>query len=336
MNSLLTALLSPTPSTSFTPLWSGDLAAAAPEPFAWLWQGFLAPGNVTPLTSRWKAGKTTLVSILVSRMGAGGALAGLPLAAGRAVVVTEESPAQWQQRSGRLDFGNHVCWICRPFAGLPRRYQWLDFLSQLTELCRHNTVALVVIDPLAAFLPGHSENDAAAMMDALVPLQSLKALGVSILLSHHPRKKASAPGLAARGSGALSGYADVLIEMHPFTSATTDRRRRLEAFSRYDDTPRDLVIELNADGNDYTTHGDASAAEFSSNWDLVRAVLECAPGKLTRSEILASWPETHPAPAEVTLSRWLERAVGLGALLREGSGHRNDPYRYGLAGRRST
>src|ERR1051325_6318306 len=50
----------------------------------WLWHGSLAPGNVTLLTSQWKSGKTTLVSVLLDRMKAGGQLAGLPVAAGKA------------------------------------------------------------------------------------------------------------------------------------------------------------------------------------------------------------------------------------------------------------
>jgi hypothetical protein len=51
------------------------------------------------------------------------------------------------------------------------------------------------------------------MLEFLLPLQRLTALGLSVLLLHHPSKAATATGLAARGSGALSGFADILIEM---------------------------------------------------------------------------------------------------------------------------
>jgi hypothetical protein len=327
----------PTPhetSPNFTALWSADLqAAASRQPFTWLWQGYIAPGNVTLLTSRWKSGKTTLVSVLLSRLKSGGVLAGLPLAAGKAVVVTEESPAQWQQRAARLDFGNHVCWLCRPFPGKPRRDAWLRLLDHLAELCRAHHVALVVIDPLAAFLPSHAECSADAMLDALLPLQTLKSQGVSVLLSHHPSKKASAPGLVARGSGSLSAYVDVLIEMHRCTPAETDRRRRLQAFSRYDATPRELVIELTADGCDYVALGDFEAAEFAASWDVLRVILDGAPQKLTRRDILRRWPPSHAAPAGITLWRWLDRAVGQGLLRRDGAGQKKSPFRYWLPSR---
>jgi AAA domain len=47
-----------------------DLAKQRFTPPTWLWHGFLGPGKVTLLTSQWKSGKTTLVSLLLARMGA--------------------------------------------------------------------------------------------------------------------------------------------------------------------------------------------------------------------------------------------------------------------------
>jgi hypothetical protein len=111
-------------------LWGAvHLAAAARASTAWLWQGYLAPGSVTLLTSRWKAGRTTLVSVLLSRMKTGGQLAGLSLVAGKAVVVSEEGTDRWQRRHQRLDFGDHVGWFCRPFRGKPSRADWSAFLD---------------------------------------------------------------------------------------------------------------------------------------------------------------------------------------------------------------
>src|SRR5439155_18267991 len=106
-------------------LWGmGGLNAAARPGTSWVWQGYLARGAVTLLTSQWKAGKTTLVSILLARMAAGGELAGLALAPGKAIVVSEEGPEHWLRRGARLNFGDHVGWFCRPFRGRPRRDEW--------------------------------------------------------------------------------------------------------------------------------------------------------------------------------------------------------------------
>jgi len=90
---------SPTPPTLSTDgvqtgptlLWgSAALQAGTPRDMPWLWHGYLAPGALTLLTSQWKSGKTTLVSILLAKLRTGGELAGLALAPGRAVIVSEE------------------------------------------------------------------------------------------------------------------------------------------------------------------------------------------------------------------------------------------------------
>ena len=60
----------PVPASKFT---------AIEHPFEWIWPGFLATGCTTLLTGEWKAGKTTLLSILLSRFGIGGTIAGRPV-----------------------------------------------------------------------------------------------------------------------------------------------------------------------------------------------------------------------------------------------------------------
>ena len=85
------------PAACLPPLQWGmtSLRSGAGAGLRWLWHGYLAPGVVTLLSSQWKTGKTTLASVLLSRMKAGGVLAGRALAATRAVVISEEPAAQW-------------------------------------------------------------------------------------------------------------------------------------------------------------------------------------------------------------------------------------------------
>ena len=49
------------PSAKFPLLWLDDLRRQAEVQRTWLWQGYLAPGNVTLLTRAPKCGKTTQV-----------------------------------------------------------------------------------------------------------------------------------------------------------------------------------------------------------------------------------------------------------------------------------
>lgn len=295
----------------------------------WLWHGYLAPGNVTLLTSQWKSGKTTLIAVLLNRLRAWGRLAGRAVAPGKAIVISEESTMHWQLRSQKLAFGDHVCWLCQPFAGRPHPHQWQALLDHILGLRRQHGIDLVAIDTLASFFPGRTENAAAAMLETVMPLQRLTSAGMSVLLAHHPRKGEVLPGQAARGSGALSGYVDILIERGwhgPPNSA--DRRRRLRGYSRYEETPRRLLIELTPDGQDYLALGDFEDSP-DARWTVLEAVLQTAGGKLTRRDIQAAWPANEPAPDAVTLWRWLDAAVHEGRLLREGTGHKNNPYRPG-------
>src|SRR5579864_4359325 len=114
------------------------------EQFSWVWEGYLAPGNVTLLTSQWKSGKTTLISILLSRLREGGEFLGLSLAAGKAVVVTEESRTLWKPRHKKLNL-EHISFLFRPFLGKPSLDDWRDLIEHLADLHKDG-VTLAIID----------------------------------------------------------------------------------------------------------------------------------------------------------------------------------------------
>jgi hypothetical protein len=318
----------------YKPLCDIGIHADRPGGDRWLWQGYLAAGNVTLLVGPWKAGKTTLLSVLFARLAAGGALAGLAVRPGRAVLITEEEEDLWHERAQRLGIGGHVTVLARPFRGRrPTPDQWYQLIDSL--VARHESVGfdLVVIDPLADFLPSRTENNAAVVLDMLMPLQELTRRRVGGLILHHPHKGPTIVGQAARGSGALCGSVDILLELEPVNGlADDDRRRRLSAFSRHRSTPRRLVIELTADGTDYVSLGDDLGHEFNDNWKVLSGVLEDATKKLTRAEILAQWPADFVKPSAVMLWRWLDRAVTDGRVLMEGTGRRNHPFQYWLDG----
>jgi hypothetical protein len=155
-----------------------------------------------------------------------------------------------------------------------------------------------------------------------------------VLLLHHPRKGRVLDGQAGRGSGALGAFADVLVEMRPYAAPSSDDRRRvLNSYARHEETPRQLVIALKDDGTDYAAHGDVQQEQIRENWARVRAVLEDATRKLTRRQLRAAWPADDPKPADITLWRWLDRAVGQGLVRRDGSGRSHGAFRYWLPGK---
>jgi hypothetical protein len=317
--------------SSFRPgVWDGEAALLERPEVAWLWQGYLAAGKITLLTSLWKSGKTTLVSLLLAARHHGGGLAGLPVRPGVTAVISEEDDDLWAERRRRLDFGGKACFFCQPFDRRPTFDEWLELLDHLHQLRRERGLDLVVVDTLISFLPGRNENNAVVVQEGLQPLRKLSRAGVAVLLLHHPRRGDPPLGQAARGSGAFDGFPEICLEMrHPGGDPFT-RRRLLHALSRIRETPRSRVIELNAAGTDYEVIAEAEVDDFRGNWDVVLMVLEEAHHPLTRREMLAAWPADFPKPAEATLWKWLSRAAELGLARMQGSGRRSDPFRYWL------
>src|SRR5438876_140384 len=126
----------------------GDIQSL-PSPTAnWLWDGFLAAGKVTLLTSLWKTGKTTLLSILLAKMKAGGELAGRRVSAARPAVVSEESPDYWAERGQRLNLAPDIGLLCQPFAAKPTLAEWHALMDQVGVLNQKKGINLLVIDPL--------------------------------------------------------------------------------------------------------------------------------------------------------------------------------------------
>lgn len=235
----------PSPAVRFSPVAGpytavvcADLHSAPASERDWLWDGYLRPGEITLLTSQWKSGKSTVVAVLLARMQTGGELAGRAVRAGKVVIVSEEDAALWHERSTALGLGAPICLFCRPFLGKPREQDWLGLLDQIGRMHEQYGVDLLVIDSLANLAPLRSENEAGEMLRALLPLQRLTTRGMAVLVLHHPRKGTLVPGQAARGSGALSGFVDIIIEMQRLGAGhPSDRRRRLRAYSRHHATP---------------------------------------------------------------------------------------------------
>lgn len=305
----------------------------------WLWQGYIVAGGITLLTSRWKIGKTTLLTVLLQRLRTGGELAGLSVAPASVCVLSEESASLWRRRGERFDFGSTTRFCCRPFVTKPSHEQWARLVDRLRGELSDGPRSLLVVDTLAALMPAGVEANPDGLLHALKPLQSLAESGAAVLVLHHPAKRSRQPGLAARGTGALSAAADVLIEMSGLAGVPEDdRRRRLAAWSRYDETPRELIVELTADGLDYrTSAADPPVADVDQEQEraltLIHGVLERTARQQTRESLVRQWPDRR-VPSAATVWRWLETGVARGLFERQGSGRRGSPHRYHLAGQK--
>ncbi len=314
-------------SPATNPRWKGKpISVIANQPGMkadWLWEGFLARGCITDFYGFWKSGKTTLVAALLHHMAAGGALAGRMVRAGKALVVTEEAESLWAERYEAFRLQDNVFIISRPFLKRPTLKEWEAFITCLVQQVVEEKFDLVVFDALPNLWPVEDENDAAQVIAALMPLMAVTQAGAAVLLIRHPRKSGGAEGTAGRGSGAVSGFVDVIVEMRRYRAEEPeDTRRVLTVYSRFE--PFEMVIRWNG-GPDYEALGAPGAYETRAQ----------------REQLLEALAENEGATAEElaqvlgmpfkTVHRHLQELLRAGRVRREGTGKRGSPYRWFLA-----
>lgn len=294
-------------------------------PPEWVWTGYLARGFATLLGALWKAGKTTLVSWLLHDLEHGGGLA--PGQRGiTALVVSEECQRLWMQRRDHLGLGDAVHLVPSPFRMRPTPSEWAAFVEHVAELVRTRGYGLVVFDALPALWPVANENDAAQVLEALTPMRAITEAGAALLLVNHPRKGDATEAQSSRGSGALPGWVDIIVEMRRHRPEDrADRRRVLSAYSRFEDTPVEAVLELRDDG--YAYIGDRAMLNEEERKRTIAQVLRDSDGALTVQEVKSRWP-SQMVPGAATLRADLQAGAESGLWMRTGAGKRNDPHRF--------
>ncbi len=173
------------------------------------------------------------------------------------------------------------------------------------------------------------ENDASQVIRTISPLHRWTEIGAAVLLSHHPKKGDAAEGQAARGSGALAAFVDVIIEMRRYNAADRkDTRRVLTTYSRYEQSPPEVVVDFKE--NHYAVVGTKGEANQGDRLRVTKAMLPTAlPGR-TIEELLEAWPSgsSIPKPGDRTLAGDLSEAFDAGQVQRSGEGKKGDPYRF--------
>jgi hypothetical protein len=293
----------------------------------WLWHGCIVRRHTTLFTALMKGGKTTFVSHLLRALQDGASFCGRVTTRCRTLVISEESQAIWAQRRDALGLDDSLETMCRPMMGKPTFAEWADFLLHVRGCATDRAVDIIAFDTVAAFTPWRNENDSAEVMTAVTPLNLLTEAGFAVVLFHHSGKADQTEGRAARGSTALTGAVDIILEMRRYRpDEATDRRRVLSGLGRFDEVPDEMVVELSDDGTSYTACGDKKAVAARELRDAILAVLPTEAPGLTASDVHADMPEdTRPRRGDVG------KALLLGAdrdWICAGSGKRGDPYRF--------
>lgn len=293
----------------------------------WLWEGMIARGHTTLFSALMKAGKSTLMAYLLRALQHGVSFLGRDSTRCRTLVISEESQAIWRRRRDTLGLDDSLHLLCRPMVAKPSFADWAGFLAHVRDKAR-DTFDLVAIDTLSAFAPWRNENDAAEVQATLTPLNQLTEAGHAVLLFHHHGKGDQSEGKAARGSTALAGAVDVLLEMRRYKpDDREDRRRVVSGLGRFDEIPTEVVIALKADGTDFTAEGDRKAIAAREMAEAIPAYLKPEPPGRTADEIHEAMPKDG-RPKRGDLMVALRAGAKDGCWRMGGFGKPNSPYRF--------
>lgn len=275
----------------------------------WIWENYIARGNITLLSALWKAGKSTLLRCLFQTMAEEGEFAGQPTKKCKVLVISEEAKGEWSDKKEDLDpeeIRPIMIWP-RPIRVKPNLKQWVQFIEEITQLCLKENIEMVVIDTLSTFWPIDNENDSAQVLKALVPMYSFTENNLAVLLIHHFRKGGGDQAQASRGSGALPGFVDNIIE---FTRSKDGyfNRRELKTYGRFDSVIPEIVIALNADGK-YETLGDPHEVSKSARINKIVEIVSTASEPLPAKDIHTLCVMAHVTITLRTVQNYLKQLI---------------------------
>lgn len=253
----------------------------------------------------------------------GGEFLGQPRRRGPVVLLTEERDTTLRPALaragllGRVDL--HILRRCDT-----DRMPWPEVCRAAIAKCRSVGAVLLVVDTASKWmrLKGEEENSSGAVMAAMEPIQAGNAGGLAVLLIRHERKSGGLVGEAGRGSNAWTGDVDVSLSLRRLEGNSNANGRRLEALSRFDETPSTLVVELTDAG--YIAHGSMANITRRAAEDGVRDALPTANTNALTVDELCEEAGVKKTTGKVVLAALTEN----GEAVRIGDGHKGSPYRY--------
>lgn len=283
-------------------LTAREIAEQTPEAVDWVVQGYVARGAITDWSAKVKTGKTSLMLVMARCIVNGERFLGLDTAHGPVVILTEERPPSFRSALGRWGLlqSDDVHVLYRREA---RGMEWPEIIEAAVEKCLSVGAVLLVVDTFAdwAQFGADQENDAGAAGEAMLPVQTAAEHGIAVLISRHDRKSGGEIGESARGSSAVAGKADILVSIRRSDGTGHERRRVIVAVGRFDDTPEQLVVELNAQ-DQYIALGDTTDVERKEAIARILDIIPSTEPGFTLDEIA----DKSPNNARSTLNRALK------------------------------
>lgn len=311
----ISPLISPSSTPgAFKPVALSEFLAGPPPPLAWVWEPYLPVGSLSLLTAYMKVGKSTFAYPLALAVMRGTPFLGTPTTQGPVLILAVEEHA----RDARLRmerFGATRADPCHIHSG---RLDPASFAVIRTFVKEHG-VRLVLLDTLSSYWQIHDENDNAEIIRRVSPFVYLAhETDAAVVLIHHERKSGGVAGHAIRGGSSLFGLVDQSLSLEKrLGGGGTENQRVLKALGRYDESPSELILEL--DGDKYRAIGTPEQFTLAARQAVVLGLLTDVPQTV----------ESLAPQAKLTEAMTRKVLASLGTqVARQGEGVKSDPYRY--------
>ena len=311
---------------------AAQLRRETPAEPVWVWKGYLARAAVTLFVGKPKVGKSTAVMALCEAIVSEDVseFLGLPVPTAPVVYVAEEGAATLHHKLPDTD-RLHV--LSRE--GAHPKPTWSALVVAATECAVKTGAALVVIDTFAywADLGSEREQDAGAVGAAMAALTAAARKNVAVLLVHHQRKSGGSDGDSVRGSSAIAGAVDVILELERLDAGKDGKapptHRQLVGLGRWPQAAPLLVIDYQPATHSWRVVGQAEdrhgAAEVGLAERLFNLMPDAPPGVTNKDieAVLGGGGDQKKAWGTV-----LRDHIAAGRVVRDGRGVAGDPFRH--------
>lgn len=294
-----------------------------PVDIDWIWEPFIPKDSTVLLSAYMKVGKSTFTYDLISSILRGDSFLNFRTKPVNVLLLAvEESARDVRNRLVTFGLGPETRTAASLLVHSGPLQPTGENLALMEDLIVRAQVGLVVVDTLSRFMQLDDENDNAEMQRVLVPwLDMGRRTETSLLLIHHNGKQNSEGGVGIRGASALLAMVDQAMILR-YQGNHRSRMRNLETLGRYDETPRELVYELN---DDYRHHllglGDTTLSQVIAKE--IQIVLTNSPAPMTVLELALAVGRTvkQVQKALSPLPTWCSKT---------GKGVKGEPFRFAL------